>query len=117
MTLMFTGARECLMVSVSEVFFKIKLNIFLDTLILKRKIIIIKINTFRGDLSGITAKKLHWLACVNSYQSYALYVIKVSENDVIRYPDAEHGRCVASFVIVEFVFNYLYYSIIWDTFI
>ena len=41
----------------SEAFFKIKLNCFLDTLILKIYFLIIKINNFRGDLSGISAKK------------------------------------------------------------
>ena len=39
----------------SEVFFKIKLNVFLDTLILKLFFKIIKIPNFRGDLSDISA--------------------------------------------------------------
>ena len=45
--------------AVSEVFFKIKLIFFLDTLILKIFFKIIKINNFRVDLSDISAKKLH----------------------------------------------------------
>ena len=38
-------------------FFKIKEIVFLDTLILKIYFLLIKINNFRGDLSGIPAKK------------------------------------------------------------
>ena len=40
----------------SEVSFKIKSFIFFDTLILQIYFLIIKINIFRGDLSGISAK-------------------------------------------------------------
>ena len=44
------------MVMNRDVFFKIKLKIFLDTLIVKKYFFIIKINNFRGDLSDISAK-------------------------------------------------------------
>ena len=42
----------------SAVFFKmkLKLNVFLDTLILKLYFFVIRINNFRGDLSVISAK-------------------------------------------------------------
>ena len=43
-------------VRVSEVFFKIKIYYFLDTLILLIFFLIIKIIIFRGDLSDISAK-------------------------------------------------------------
>ena len=41
---------------ISEAFFKIKLNCFLDTLILKISFWIIKTNNFQGDLNDISAK-------------------------------------------------------------
>ena len=40
----------------SEVFFKIKFIHFLDTLILRIYILIIKINIFRGGLSDVSAE-------------------------------------------------------------
>ena len=44
-------------VCISEAFFKIKLNCFLDTLILKYiYFLIIQINNFQGDISDISAK-------------------------------------------------------------
>ena len=45
------------------------MNIFLDTLIQKRFIQIIKINKFRGDLSRISAKKTSLLSTVISSNS------------------------------------------------
>ena len=43
-------------ISASEAFFEIKLNCFLDTLLLKIFFFMIKINNFRGDLSDRSAK-------------------------------------------------------------
>ena len=48
----------------SEAFFKIKLLLFLDTLILQIHFLIAKINYFRGDLSDISAKKATQMAPV-----------------------------------------------------
>ena len=48
---------------ISEAFFKMKLNVFLDTLIQKIWNLIIKINIFRGELSTISAKKAS-LPCI-----------------------------------------------------
>ena len=42
----------------SEVFFKIKFNVFLDTLILKICFLITKVNIFRGDLPDISANRV-----------------------------------------------------------
>ena len=44
-----------LLVRSSEVFFKIKLNYFMDTLTQQIIFLILKINIFWGDLSGISA--------------------------------------------------------------
>ena len=43
-----------------ELFFKSKLNVFWDTSILELNILIVKINIFWGDLSDVSAKKIHW---------------------------------------------------------
>ena len=57
---MFNSLKQALLLSAS--FFKIKLNIFLDTLIQKIFFQIIKINNFRDDLTDISAKKEALLA-------------------------------------------------------
>ena len=44
-----------------EAFSEIKLNDFFDTLILQIYFLIIEIYNFQGDLTDISAKKLHWL--------------------------------------------------------
>ena len=49
---MYTGACT----TASEVFFKIQIYIFLNTLTLQIYFLILKINTFRGDLSDVSAK-------------------------------------------------------------
>ena len=50
---------KSLNIRTSEAFFKIELNDYLDTLILKIYMLIEKRVNFRGDLSGISSKKLH----------------------------------------------------------
>ena len=61
--------------SCSEVFFKIKLNIFLDTSILKIILYIIKINNFRVDVSGISAKKTSLVSCCGCSFSTAFVIV------------------------------------------
>ena len=45
-----------LAVNIRDFFFKTKLHIFLDTLIVKIHFLIIKINNFPGDLSNVSTK-------------------------------------------------------------
>ena len=57
-------AEKALVAGCSEVFFKIKSNIFLDTLILKLLYKFIKIDNFRGELSDVAAKKTALAGCI-----------------------------------------------------
>ena len=53
--------------AVSASFFKIKLNVFLDTLIQNKLFKIMKINIFQGELTDISAKKEALLAVTNAF--------------------------------------------------
>ena len=59
-------------ISASEAFFEIKLNCFLDTLLLKIFFFMIKINNFRGDLSDISAKTATLISacCIIDWKTY-----------------------------------------------
>ena len=54
----------------SDFFFKIKLFIYLDTMILQILFLIVKINILLGDLSDISAKKTTLLGSPCSYYTF-----------------------------------------------
>ena len=60
----------------SDSFFKIKSNIFLDTMIQKRFSDTVKINNFRGDLTDISAKKEALVPAVATASVIIVYIVR-----------------------------------------
>ena len=79
---------------VIEAFIKIKLNVLLDTLILQMYILMMKINTFRGDISNIFdnfgfKSRCSWqynkYACCNQWFCEPRYRLKHLENCIFAF--------------------------------
>ena len=91
--------------SISVYFFKIKLFICFDTLILKIYFFIIKIHNFRGDLSSISAKKSSLLPIATNDMTIKLQLEKdlwVPGDPAFTTPKTKYswGKTIASLICV-----------------